>query len=106
MGIKLCIGLDVADPGSYWPISTLAVISKLLERLVAAQLVRYLETSNLLPPLQSGFRPCHSTETAVLHVSSDMLEAVDREDVAVLALLDLTAAFDTVDHDILICRLQ
>ena len=97
-------GLDVADPGSYRPISNCAVMSKLLERLVAAQLVRYLETSNLLPPLQSGFRPRHSTETAVLHVLSDILEAVDRGDVAVLALLDLSAAFDTVDHDILIRR--
>ena len=95
-------GLNVADPGSYWPISNLAVISKLLERLVAAQLVRYLETSNLLPPLQSGFRPCHLTETAVLHVLSDILETVDRGDVAVLALLNLTAALDMVDHDILI----
>ena len=81
-------------------------MSKLLERLVAAQLVRYLETSNLLPPLQSGFRPRHSTETAVLRVLSDILEAVDRGDVAVLALLDLSTAFDLVDHDILVRRLQ
>ena len=81
-------------------------MSKLLERLVAAQLVRYLDTSNLLPPLQSEFRPRHSTETAVLHVLSDILEAVDRGDVAVLALLDLAAAFDTVDHNIVIRRLQ
>ena len=81
-------------------------MSKLLEQLVAAQLVCYLETSHLLPPLQSGFRPRHWTETAVLHVLSDILEAIDRGDVAVLALLDLSAAFDTVDHDILLRRLQ
>jgi hypothetical protein len=99
-------GLDVADPGSYRPISNLAVMSKLLERVVSAQLVRYLETNNLLPPLQSGFRSRHSTETAVLHVLSGILEAVDRGDVAVLALLDLSATFDTVDHDILFRRLQ
>ena len=95
-------GLGVADPGSYRPISNLAVMSKLLERLVAAQLVLHLETSNLLPPLQSRFRPRHLTETAVLHVLSDILEAFDRGDVAVLALLNLTAALDMVDHDILI----
>ena len=85
-------GLDVADHGSYQPISNLAVISKLLERLVAALLVRYLEFSNLLPPLQSGFRSRHLTETAALRELSDILAAVDRGDVAALALLDLSAA--------------
>jgi hypothetical protein len=56
----------------------LAVISKPLERQVAPQLVRYLEISNLLSPLQSGFRQCHSTKTVVLRVLSDILEAADR----------------------------
>ena len=87
-------GLDVADPGSYRPISNLAVISKLLERLVSAQLVRYLEISNLLPLHQSGFQLHRSTETTELGVLSDTL---DCGDVAVLTLLDLSAAFDTVD---------
>ena len=54
-----------------------------------------------LPPLQSGYRPGHSTESAVLCVLSDILLAVDRGDFAALVLLDLSAAFDTVDHDIL-----
>ena len=82
------------------------MISKLQERLVATHLVRYLEISNLLPPLQSGFRSRHSTETAVLRLLSDILEAVDRGDIAALALLDLSATIDTVDYDILIRRLQ
>ena len=68
--------------------------------------MNYLTSSNLLPPLQSGFCPGHSTESAVLHVLSDVLLAVDREDFAALALLDLSAAFDTVDYDILLQRLQ
>ena len=70
-------------------ISNLPVLSKLLERLVARQLMNYLTSSNLLPPLQSGFRPGHSTESAVLYVLSDVLLAVDRGDFAALALLDL-----------------
>jgi hypothetical protein len=99
-------GMDAADVNSYRPISNLPVISKLFERLVARQLMYYLTAADLLPARQSGFRPGHSTETAILRVLSDILQSVDRGDVAVLILLDLSAAFDTVDHDILLQRLQ
>ena len=61
---------------------------------------------HIITSLQSGFRPGHSTETVVLRVMSDLLEAVDSGDVAALVLLDLSAAFDTVDHNILCRRLQ
>jgi hypothetical protein len=70
--------------------------------MVARQLLSYLNDNNLLPSLQSGFRSGHSTETAVLHVLSDILAAVDRGEFAALVLLDLSAAFDTVDHHILL----
>ena len=55
-----------------------------------------------MPPLQSGYRQGHSTETTVLRVLSDILQAVDNGDLAALVLLDLSAAFDTVDHSILL----
>ncbi len=99
-------GMDKEDVKSYRPISNLSVISKLLERLAARRLTIYLRDAKLLPLFQSGFRPLHSTETAVLKVLSDLLEALDRGDVGVLLLLDLSAAFDTVDHEILLQRLE
>jgi len=91
---------------SYRPISNLSVVSKLLERIVTCQLMAYLSTANLLPTLQSVFRSDHSTETAVLQVMLELLQVVDRGEVGALNLLDLTAAFDTVDHDILLQRMQ
>jgi hypothetical protein len=96
-------GMDVSDCRSYRPISNLSVVSKLLERLVARQLMDYLRSNDLLPSRQLAYRPFHSTETAVLRVLSDILEAVD---VAALVFSDLSAAFDTVDHDILLRRLK
>jgi hypothetical protein len=99
-------GMDPADVRSYRPISNLSVMSKLLERLVAKQLIEYLTSSGLLPALQSAYRAHHSTETAVLKVLADILKAIDTGNLAVLALLDLSAAFDTVDHATLLQRLK
>ena len=97
--------LDPADPKSYRPIANLPVLSKLLERLVARQLVDYLNAARLLPELQSAYRAYHSTETAVTKVLGDILLALDAGNLSMLTLLDLSAAFDTVDHDILVRRL-
>jgi hypothetical protein len=74
--------------------------------MVARLLIDFLQQHHLLPSVQSGFRPGHSTETAVLRVFTDIFEAVDRGDFAALVLLDLSAAFDTVDHTILLERLN
>jgi len=92
--------------GSYRPISNLSVVSKLLERLVSKQLMRYLDDNDLLPDLQSAYRGHHSTETAVLKVLSDILSALDTGNLAMLTLLDLSAAFDSVDHNTLLQRLR
>jgi len=100
--------LDAADVKSYRPISNLSVLSKLLERLVAKQLIDYLKSAQLFPLYQSACRSNHSTETetAVLHVLSEIFTAADRGDLSALVLLDLSAAFDTVDHDVLLKRLD
>jgi len=100
------VDLDPSDVRSYRPISNLSVISKLLEKLVARQLLSHLNSTGLLPSLQSAYRANHSTETAVLKVLSDILLDIDSGDLSALVLLDLSAAFDTVDHEILLRRLD
>ena len=99
-------GLDEADVASYRPISNLTFISKLVERMVCQQLTSFLDENKLLPKFQSGFRARHSTETAILKVMSDILTAADQGKLSLLGLLDMSAAFDTVDHDILLQRVE
>lgn len=98
--------LDPDEPKNYRPISNLAFISKVIERVVSEQVRSYLITSDLMPSLQSAYRPGHSTETALLKVISDILDAADGKRVTLLSLLDMSAAFDTVDFQILLRRLE
>ena len=98
--------LDADDVRNYRPISNLTFVSKVIERIVAKQLNVFLTESDLMPPLQSAYRKGHSTETAVLKVLSDVLDAADSQKTTLLSLLDMSAAFDTVDFDILLHRLE
>ena len=84
----------------------MSFLSKLLERTVQIRLQAFLDDGDMLPAIQSAYRQFHSTESAVLKVYSDLLLAADSGQVSTLCLLDLTAAFDTVDHDLLMLRLE
>ncbi|XP_044139720.1 zinc finger protein 850-like [Bufo gargarizans] len=87
------------------PVTSLNTISKIIEKAVVQQLQPHLDTHNLLDPLQSGFRPGHGTETALLKIWDDALEAADEGESCLLVLLDLSTAFDTVDHQTLLTHL-
>src|SRR6218665_3671953 len=104
-------GLDPTDPGNFRPIANVSFISKVIEKIIAYQLVPYLEANNLIPAIQSGFRKDHSTETLLFHIGSvyvlsDIYGAIDRSQLTLRALFDVSAAFDSVDHEILLERLQ
>jgi len=73
-------------------ISNLSFLSKLLERVAQARLEVFLDSSDLMPPMQSAYSRFHSTETAVMKVYNDLLLTADNGDVSALCLLDLTAA--------------
>ena len=93
--------LDPDDLNSYRPISNLSFLSKIVEKVVDARLSGHTSANNLLPAFQSAYRPFHSTETAMTCVFDGMIKVLDQGHVGALMLLDLSAAFDTVDPPIL-----
>ena len=99
-------GLDVDSLTNYRPVSNLAFLSKIFEKVVSNQLIQYLSSNNLFESLQSAFRSNHSTETAIIKVVNDLLLSLDSASPSILLLLDLSSAFDTLDHHILLDRLE
>ena len=99
-------GLDKEVLSNYRPVSNLPFTSKLLEKVVCSRLECHLEKYSLHDDFQSAYRCGHSTESALLKVQCDILEALDQGSMVVLVMLDLSAAFDTIDHNILLDRLH
>jgi hypothetical protein len=98
--------LDPDNLKNFRPVSNLSYLSKLIERVVSARLLEHMDINDLHVPLQSAYKAFHSTETALVKVQNDILCAVDRKEVVLLLLLDLSAAFDTVDHSVMLARLE
>ena len=97
---------DKLAPKSYRPVALLPVVSKVLERVIFLQTVQYMNKHSLLHPNHHGFRAQHSTTTAMLQMYDSWVEAADRGELAGVAMIDQSAAFDCVDHDLLIEKLK
>ena len=91
---------------NYRPVSNLNFISKILERVVAVQLQTHLDEAGLMTGFQSAYRKHHSTESALLNIRNNILLNMAKSSITALTLLDLSAAFDTIDHTILLDRLN
>ena len=91
---------------NYRPVSNLNFISKILERVVAVKLQTHLDEAGLMTAIQSAHRKHHSTESALLNIHNDILLNMAKGSLTALTLLDLSAAFDTIDHTILLDRLN
>ena len=86
-------------PKNYRPVFNLSFLSTLVERIVCVHLANHLDKNGLYEVFQSAYRQLHSTEIALLRVQNDILQAVDNRGGAILVLLDISAAFDTIAHE-------
>ena len=94
------------NKNNFRPISNLAFSGKLMEHIFADQIISHLNQYSLMEEKQSAYRKFHSTETALLKVKTDIIKTMDNQEITCLILLDLSAAFDTVDHTILLDRFE
>ena len=99
------VNLDLINK-NYRPVSNLEFMGKTIDCAVTSQLIQQIFENNLMEPMQSAYRSGHSTEVALAKVKADLLHAVDHQEVVCLVLLDLSSAFDTVDHLLLLHRLE
>ena len=91
---------------NYRPVSNLPTLGKILEYPAVSRFTEHLQSNNLNDEFQSAYKLAHSTETALLRVKNDIAQELGHGRVVLLVLLDMSAAFDTIDHDILVNRLQ
>jgi hypothetical protein len=99
------LGLDSLFE-NFRPVSNLPFVAKLTEKEVVGQLLNHCNVNALLPVNQSAYRQFHSTETSLLKAQRDILSNMDNQEVVLLVMFDLSAAFDTIDHRILLDILE
>ena len=92
------LGLPKSDIANFRPISNLNTTGKILERLALSRLFPHVSKSPSFSPSQSAYSKFHSTETALLKLTNDIMETIDSGKITILTALDMSAAFDTLDH--------
>ena len=98
-------GLELAFP-NYRPVSNLPYLAKIIEWAVCSQIIEYTGKIGMAEQYQSAYKAAHSTKTALLKVKTDILAAIDRKEAMCLILLDLSATFDMVNHEMLLNHLK
>jgi len=98
--------MDQNSLKSYRPVANITFLSKIVEKAATCQVTNHVESNHLGEKYQSAYRRHHSTETALLRVKNDVLKCLDNGKAVIMVLLDMSAAFDTVDHHILLQRLN
>ena len=99
-------GGETDDLGNYRPISVLSTVARVFEKILYNQLYDYLTKHNILGEKQWGFRSLHSTALALIDCSNNWLVNIDRGGINTTVLLDIKKVFDTIDHDILLTKLD
>ena len=97
---------DSEEPANTRPISLLPILSKVCERAAHSQLVNFLNSNDIIHHLQSGNRKFHSTESALLHFTDELLNNMGQKKISVIVLLDMSKAFDSIRHDLMLCKLR
>ena len=97
---------DKTSLNNYRPISILPVVAKVFEKLVHQQLHAYLRKHKILHQAQSGFRPGHTTQDVIVASVDDWRRGLDNNHLVGVVLVDLSKAFDSVNHDLLLCKMD
>jgi hypothetical protein len=98
--------LDTENLKNYRPVSNIATLSKIIEKAAVTRLSQHMDTGEMHEQFQSAYRPGYSTETALIRITNDILSDMDNKRCVILVMLDLSAAFDTLDYDVLLSRIH
>eukprot|EP00666_Eupelagonemidae_sp_cell4sb_P017801 gene17801-biopygen13637 len=90
----------------YRPVAMLPAIARLVERIIAEQLKEHIRMNSILPKIQHGFRAGHSTESALIQLVDSVASAMDDGESVIVASLDAAGAFDTLDRDVIMMKLE